>query len=458
MTTINFKKQLVILCGDIVLIAAAIYLAPVVRFQMLLDPLIVFNSSDIVAILIYILVFYIFDFYTFEDKIEKVKLVLQFALAILIINTINSSLFYIFHSRSYGSWILLFSSLFALVFLVLWRFAFLYVTGIFKNPLRVLILGTGSAGRTLYDAMKTYNNYNVVGFANDNEADQRLSLDGLPILGNCNNLRDLIKKYEIKKVIVALNESGEIKPAIFEELVYAKFNGVTVYEMPTLYEKITGKIPVLHTSHMWIGYSDISGITKSIYNPKLKKILDKTIASIFLFCTLPLLALLAVAIKLDSPGPIFYVQRRIGLRERTFNMVKFRSMRMGLENQREFAGQKSDPRITRIGKCMRCCRIDEIPQLWNVIKGEMSFIGPRALMVEEVNEFTPLIPYFSLRHSIPPGITGWAQINYRHGATVQDGLAKLEYDLYYVKNVSFLLDFHILLKTINVVLLGSGAR
>jgi exopolysaccharide biosynthesis polyprenyl glycosylphosphotransferase len=245
---------------------------------------------------------------------------------------------------------------------------------------------------------------------------------------------------------------------LHKRIVDAKVKGLTVYEMPTFCEIVLGKIPVQHVSDLWFVYVPISGVRKTTYNQKVKKILDILLSMIVLTLLSPVILITAVAIKLDSPGPVFYVQRRIGWREQPFNLLKFRSMKVGTEKHREFAGRKNDPRITRVGKILRVSRFDEIPQLWNVIRGEMSFTGPRALMEEEVNEFTPQIPYFSLRHSIRPGITGWAQINYPHGATVQDGLAKLEYDLYYLKNLSPLLDLIILVRTVRTVMFGRGAR
>ena len=450
------QKQVVLLCGDIVLITLSFYLAPVSRFQIVLDPLTVFSFSDVVAIMVYILIIYISDLYNFEEKVDKDRLAFEFTIAILIINIINAALFYLFHLSSYGSWIILISSLLALTLLLLWRLVFIYFTGVTKIPLRILILGSGTTGKALYADIKASDNYKVIGFADDDEAKQGLIVDDLPILGKCANLCDLIEKYKINKVIVAIH--GSIGIAVFHELAQAKFNGVTVYEIPTFYEKFARKIPVLHTSSMWLGYADICGIKKSVYNQKLKKLQDKAIALIYLIIGLPLLILIAVAIKLDSPGPVFCIQKRIGWHGQSFHLVKFRTMMVGLENHREFAGQKKDPRITRIGKFLRVYRLDEVPQLWNILRGEMSFVGPRALMEEEVNEFTPQIPYFSFRHCIRPGITGWAQINYRHGATGQDGLAKLEYDLYYIKNGSFLLDVRIMLKTVWVVLTRLGAR
>jgi lipopolysaccharide/colanic/teichoic acid biosynthesis glycosyltransferase len=241
-------------------------------------------------------------------------------------------------------------------------------------------------------------------------------------------------------------------------LVEAKFSGVAVYEMPSFYEQSAGKIPVLHTNEMWVGYADIYGVKSNLYNVKVKKIIDKSFAVLGLIIALPLMCLISILIKMDSRGPVFYRQQRVGFNGLVFDLIKFRSMRDGADTEREFAGNKNDPRITRLGHIIRLFRMDEIPQLWNVFKGDMSFIGPRALMAEEVQTFTSKIPYFNLRQSIRPGITGWAQINYPHGTLEKDALEKLQYDLYYIKNVTFLLDFYIVLRTIRTVLFGKGAR
>jgi sugar transferase (PEP-CTERM system associated) len=304
--------------------------------------------------------------------------------------------------------------------------------------------------------MKANDDYQVVGFTDDDEARQGLLFDDLPILGKSDNLRELIKKYEINKVIVAT--SDEIKPSVFQELVHAKFNGVAVYEMPTFYEKIAGRIPVLHTSNMWLGYADISGIQKNIYNTKLKMILDKAIASICFVIALPLMILTAIAIKLESKGSVFYKQSRVGWDEKEFALIKFRSMQMNAELNGAVWAEINDPRATCVGKVIRLLRIDELPQLWNVLKGEMSFVGPRPERPEFVKKLKDEIPYYTLRHSVKPGITGWAQINYGYGASTKDALEKLQYDLYYVKNESFLLDIYIMLRTFRVMLRGSGAR
>jgi lipopolysaccharide/colanic/teichoic acid biosynthesis glycosyltransferase len=208
----------------------------------------------------------------------------------------------------------------------------------------------------------------------------------------------------------------------------------------------------------WFIFAQLLGLKRNIYNIRMKRAADIILAFIGLVLMSPLALVAAVAIKLDSKGTVLYRQRRVGLNGNVFTLLKFRSMHNGTDHDRRHAGEKGDPRITRVGAFMRLFRIDEIPQMWNVLRGQLSFIGPRALVEEEVREFESRIPYFSLRHSIRPGITGWAQVNYRHGTTVEDGLEKLQYDLFYIKNLSPFLDFRILLKTVKVVLSRKGAR
>jgi len=322
----------------------------------------------------------------------------------------------------------------------------------------VLIIGAGWAGTDLYNILAERSDFYVAGFLDDDGEKWGMQLTPLApvVIGGTGLLDDVIKERNVDLVVIAITHG--MNKDLHKRIVEAKVKGLSVYEMPTFCEIILGKIPVQHVSHLWFIYVPISGVRRTIYNQKVKKIIDMLISMIVLTILSPVMLMTALAVKADSAGPVFYVQRRIGWRGQPFQLLKFRTMKVGTENHREFAGRKDDPRITRVGKILRMSRFDEIPQLWNVIRGEMSFIGPRALMEEEVNEFTPQIPYFSLRHSIKPGITGWAQINYPHGATVEDGLRKLEYDLYYLKNLSPLLDLIILVRTVRTVLFGTGAR
>ncbi|MBW1703193.1 MAG: exopolysaccharide biosynthesis polyprenyl glycosylphosphotransferase [Deltaproteobacteria bacterium] len=190
----------------------------------------------------------------------------------------------------------------------------------------------------------------------------------------------------------------------------------------------------------------------------MKRLIDLSISALIIIITLPLLAVTALAIRLDSPGPVFFKQQRVGKGGKVFSVWKFRSMYKDAEQNGAVWADKSDPRVTRVGRVIRFLRIDELPQLWNIFRGEMSLIGPRPERPEFVRELTASIPYYDIRHSVSPGITGWAQVNYPYGASVEDALHKLEYDVYYIKNMSLFLDFKIFIRTIGVVLFGQGAR
>jgi len=271
------------------------------------------------------------------------------------------------------------------------------------------------------------------------------------------NLCALIRQHGIDKVIVAI--TGQIRPEVFRNLVKAKFDcGVVVNQVPTFYEQVAGKIPVLHTTDMWLGFTDITGVERNVYNTKLKKVFDKAISVTGLILAAPVMILTAVLIKLESRGPVLYRQERVGWDEHIFELVKFRSMRTDAEVHGAVWAAEDDPRVTRVGRIIRRLRIDELPQMWNVLKGEMSFVGPRPERMAFVKDLKKEIPYYSLRHSVRPGITGWAQVNYPYGASKEDALEKLQYDLYYIKNTSILLDIQIIIRTIRVALFRKGAR
>ena len=448
------KKQLLIVSGDIILILVSFYLAPVIRFGIILNPFYVFELSDISAIIIYLLTFYVFDFYNLEE-VKNGRYFINFLIATAIASLLISSLYYIFHVRP-GTQILFLSSLLICASLLGWRYCLEGFSQYSGRPRRILIIGAGQAGNSLYETLMTNKGYEIVGFLDDDEKKWGMSLGNTSVIGGSTILSSLLKKLRVDIVIIAISRLNQ--PDIYKKLVEAKFNGVAVYEVPSFYEIIFHRIPVLHTNEMWLGYADIYGVKHNLYNFKLKKIIDKAIAMSGLILAAPLIIVVALLIKIDSRGPVFYKQQRVGFNGFAFNLVKFRSMKIYSEVNGAVWAQENDPRITRIGQLIRLFRIDELPQLWNVLKGELSLIGPRPERPEFVESLTQEIPYYSLRHSVKPGITGWAQINYPYGASKKDALEKLQYDLYYIKNMTFLLDLYILLRTIRTVLFGEGAR
>jgi len=236
-----------------------------------------------------------------------------------------------------------------------------------------------------------------------------------------------------------------------------KLSGIDVLDAPSFYEEVMGKLFIEDTRPSWFIFSDGFRITalKRVY----KRLFDVALSVIGLTIASPLMPVIALLIKVNSPGPVFFRQVRVGEREKNFMLYKFRTMCEDAENETGAVwAQQNDTRVTHIGNILRKTRFDEIPQLFNVMKGDMSLIGPRPERPEFVEKLKEIIPYYSERHFVKPGITGWAQVKYRYGASVEDAVEKLRYDLYYIKNLSFFLDMLIVLETVKVVLFGRGSR
>jgi len=450
------KKKIAILAGDIFVILASLYLTPLIRFGIAPDLVSAFSGVDAFALMTYLFFFYILDCYNFDYLFASVPFLLRMLLVPLFGNVCIVTISFILNVRPFGVSFLALQGLLVFVLALGWR---CLVGSWLKNhrkQQRVIILGAGWAGRTLLRLLAKNKHYCVAGILDDNLELRGTPLDGVPVLGGTDRIIKLVDRGEIDVVVVAILR--DIRTEVYRLLVEVKMRGIPVYEMPSFFEREAGKIPVHHVSDLWFVYMPITGVQRNIYNAKLKRLFDLGCSMVGLILLFPLLLLTAAAIRLDSAGPIFFQQKRIGLMGKPFQVLKFRSMRTGLENHRQFAGQRDDPRITKVGHIIRLFRIDELPQLWNVLKGEMSLIGPRALMEEEVRTFTSCIPYYSLRHSLRPGITGWAQVNYPHGVTENDALEKLQYDLFYIKNLSPVLELQIFMRTIRTVLFWKGAR
>lgn len=236
----------------------------------------------------------------------------------------------------------------------------------------------------------------------------------------------------------------------------ARFSGVRIMDLSRFYEDSWKKVPVFHLGTSWFFLNEGFALIASRTQLRLKRLMDILISGIFLLVLWPVMVITALLVKLESAGPAVYRQTRTGKDGEDFVIYKFRSMTVNAESQGAQWAQKNDVRVTKVGKFIRLTRLDELPQLWNVLKGDMSFIGPRPERPEFNGQLSQQIPYYNLRHLVRPGITGWAQILYPYGASVEDAQEKLQFDLFYIKNFSFLLDFQIVLKTISVVILGKG--
>ena len=319
---------------------------------------------------------------------------------------------------------------------------------------RVLVLGAGMrADRLRKLGERPEAGFAIVGYVGMSAAEpvvvEAIHRDAI------NNLTRYVENLGVSEVVLALEERRNALP--LKDLLRIKTTGVHVNDFSTFMERETGRVDLDTVNPSWLIFSDgfssgraLSGVAKRMF--------DVAASLLLLTLTLPLILLFALLVKIDSKGPAFFRQTRVGLYGQNFDVIKLRSMRLDAEaNGAQFA-QANDPRVTRIGNIIRKLRIDELPQTWTVLKGEMSFVGPRPERPEFVADLEEKLPYYAERHMVKPGITGWAQINYPYGASIEDSRHKLEYDLYYAKNYTPFLDLLILLQTLRVVLWHEGAR
>ena len=323
---------------------------------------------------------------------------------------------------------------------------------------RVLVLGTGSRAATVDDLERSLEGragFTVVGYlplkSDQHFVDQRRILND-----QGSSLCGLAAQLSIDEIVVGVRERRDGGLPI-QEVLKCKMAGINVVELSTFFERETGHVQLASLNTSWMIFSD--GFDRGSLRKSSKRIFDVLASATVLLLTAPLMLLTAIVVRLESRGPVLYKQERVGEAGRRFNILKFRSMRADAESDgKPRWASKDDDRVTRVGKFIRKVRIDELPQLFNVLRGEMSFVGPRPERPFFVEQLEKKIPYYVYRHNVKPGITGWAQIRYPYGASLKDSIEKLQYDLYYVKNHSLFLDLIILLQTAQVVLFGKGAR
>lgn len=322
---------------------------------------------------------------------------------------------------------------------------------------RVLIVGAGDDARSVYEDLSTNMSgaREVVGFyaAGDDNAG---NLCGLPVYPRQRALTDVVNSLRVQEIIVATREQrGGALP--MEQLLNCRTAGVKVLDSAAFYELLHAEIPVDSLKASWLVYGD--GFIQSAARRAAKRVFDVAASGALLVMALPLMILAAIAIKLDSPGPVIYRQERVGRAGRTFWCLKLRSMRTDAEKDGVARwASKNDSRVTRVGAFIRKTRIDELPQLFSVLKGDMSMVGPRPERPSFVAQLREQIPFYEVRHTVKPGVTGWAQVRFSYGASVEDARRKHQFDLYYVKNNSVWLDVVVLLETVAVVLFREGAQ
>lgn len=335
-----------------------------------------------------------------------------------------------------------------------WQFLFRYAYDSVLLQKNILIIGTGPMAKKVENLIRTESGqHHLVGYIAT--PTDPISVEKEAIVGSMQDIAEIAQLHNAYAIVIALTEKrGNL---IVDKLVTCKLMGVRIIEFPSFFEMLTGKIPVEDINPSWLVQG--SGFLITPFVRIIKRILDIILAFLLMVVSIPFLIPVALMIKLSSPGPVVYLQQRVGLHNRLFTIYKFRSMTVDAEQDTGVAWAKeNDPRITSFGVFMRKTRIDELPQLWNVFKGDMSFIGPRPERPEFVEEITKHTKYYEERHAVKPGITGWAQVMYPYGASIGDSIEKLRYDLYYINNLSFILEILIVLETIKVVLFRKGGR
>jgi sugar transferase (PEP-CTERM system associated) len=324
-------------------------------------------------------------------------------------------------------------------------------------PYRVLVLGTGPEALAVETSLEMTNppGLELAGFYPLEKIPVR-SVATTRIVSSHLTLEETVQHLKIDEIIVAVREQrGGVLP--LRELLECRLNGIRVTDLPRFFERVHGRVPIESLKASWLIYGN--GFRQTWLRSTVKRAFDVMVVAVLLPIALPIMAVVALLIAIDGGFPIIYRQERVGRGGHAFTLLKFRSMAHDAEKDGQAAwASVNDARVTAVGRFMRRTRIDELPQLINVLRGEMSFVGPRPERPQFVATLTEKIPFYGVRHSVKPGLTGWAQVRYTYGGNLEESVKKLEYDLYYVKNHSLLLDLLIFVKTVRVVLLGEGAR
>jgi exopolysaccharide biosynthesis polyprenyl glycosylphosphotransferase len=351
-----------------------------------------------------------------------------------------------------GSFIILTSLL-----TVVWRGFYIRLYTSTGLQRRVLIVGAGKAGLTLAKVYCEANPrpFTLVGFIDDDVQKINQLYDGYPVIGASRDLLAIIDQYRVSDVVMAI--TGDIQGGTFQTILDAQERGVEVTRMPILYEEITQRVPIHHLESDWLIRSFVDQLKVSVFYEVLKRLIDIIGGLIGLAIFIMIFPFMALAILIDSGLPIMYSQDRLGKGGQTFTIYKYRSMFHDAEtNESYLPASKHDPRVTRVGDFIRRLHFDELPQFWNVLRGDISLVGPRAERTQLVAEYQKQIPFYRARLLVKPGLTGWAQINYGYVASVTETGIKLEYDLYYIKHRSLIMDLTIILRTLGTVLRRKG--
>jgi len=448
------KRLLVLVAGEALLVCASFILGAILRLGQ--DSLLVLEYENglykilgITAVAVVCL--YYFDLYDPDRVPSRGETYFRLLVALGLLSFLLGGLSFFYPGFMVGGDAFVVGLFILTLALFGWRsgYAWLICQPFLRE--RIYVLGTGGRAQRFVASLRSRPEIgiDVVGWSRRVEPDP----DNPEDLGT--GLMEMVSKRQVNRVIVALGDRRGAMPV--RELLEVRLSGVKVEDVTGILEKITGKVEIEGLYPSWLIFSE--GFRLGSAFIFARRVVSVVASLILLLVILPFLPFIALAIKLDSPGAIFYRQKRVGQRGKVFQCIKFRTMRSDAEaTSGPSWADEADPRITRVGRWLRRSRLDEVPQLWNVLRGDMGFVGPRPERPEFVEWLIREIPYYNFRHTIRPGITGWAQVCYQYGASLEEAKEKLQYDLYYTKNMSLGLDMVIILRSIKIVLFGYGAR
>ena len=399
---------------------------------------------------------YYFDLYDLKAFRSNIELGIRLLQSLGVSSILLAFLYYLLPPLIIGRGIFFISLGFIGVVIVSWRIIYNHILKTRQLDQRIMIIGSGplakNVAKEIVERMDT--GFKVIGFITDNPETVGEKLVNPSIIGDQSQILDIATKERVDRIIVAIEERrGKFPDA---QLLECKMRGIAIEEGIEFYEHLTGRLQVESLRPSFLIFS--GGFKKSKLTMWVKRVSGLSLSLIGLILLSPFILVISILIKIDSHGPVFYRQERVGERGKIFKLLKFRSMVENAEANGPVWAEQDDRRITRVGRWLRRWRLDEIPQMFNVLKGDMSFVGPRPERSFFVERLRKEIPFYDQRFSVKPGVTGWAQIKYRYGASKEDASEKLKYDLYYIKNLSPLYDLLIIFETIKVVLFAKGAR
>jgi len=450
------RERLALFAGDLLIVCLSGFLGTLLRLGEPVNVFRVYTGASLVFTTSFLVMLYVLDTYDPESLASAYTRLVRVAAACAVSSLISGSFYYLVPGYRYGRGIFVLTVALTGLLVYAWRGVYRRYSGMLVESIPTVIVGTGRGAARLRQMLsRERSGYEFAGFVRTSEEATDEGLPPYEILGGVDRLEELIEQHSVR-CLVMLDRA--VPPEQAGKLTRLKFEGTSIYDALEFSMRVGEHIPLEFLDDSWLWFTEGFQLPQARVVRQVMRLWDMVLASVVLLLTSPLSLLLAVLIKLESKGPVLYFQERVGWQEKLFDMVKFRSMHVGAEAAQALWTEVDDTRVTRVGGVMRRLHLDEIPQMINVLRGEMSFIGPRPERPAFEAELKKSIPFYHLRHFVRPGITGWAQVNFPYTSSLEETRLKLEYDLYYAVNASFLLDLRILFRTLRVVVHRRGSR